>query len=728
MSIQELQEYTRISKYARYDKNKKRRETWHEQVARVMDMHREKYKDTPAILPYIDEVERAMRKKQVLGSQRALQFGGKPILDKHLRQYNCAFSYCDRPRFFQEVMYALLCGTGVGFSVQSPHVNKLPKIRPPSYGKKTYVVPDSIEGWADAQGVLVSSYFCSNQPFPEYYGYEVVFDFSLIRLEGSAISWGAKAPGPKGLAKSLELIRKVLDQASRESEYLAPIHCYDIVMHGSDAVLSGGVRRSATICLFSHYDTEMMNAKTGNWLQDNPQRGRSNNSALLVRGKITKEEFHRLFSSTRQFGEPGFVWADSEDVGLNPCAEISFICYTKEGRSGFGLCNLSTINGKKVKDEEDFYDFCRLAAIIGTIQAGYTNFPYLGADTEEIVRRDALLGVSITGMMDSPDILFNPKIQRKGAKIVLDTNKEVAAILGINPCMRSTCVKPEGTTSCLLGCASGFHPHHASLYMRLLQENELNDVLRFFELHNPQAVERSVWSSNGTDKVITFLCEVPKHLRTKNKFSALELLELVKLTEENWVSCGTRVEGNPHPELHHNVSNTINVKEDEWDGVEAYIYKHRKSFAGISLLPISGDKDYPQAPFTTVYTPQEILDTYGEGSMFASGLITEAQRVFPDLWKACDAILIKNFNAIIDGQMDWMMRVGKFAENYLGGDVRKATYLLKDVYNWKKWLDLKRNYKEVPWEEFSEEDFAIKVDEMAGAACAGGSCSISRTL
>jgi ribonucleoside-triphosphate reductase len=729
MSVEALQEYVRVSKYARFDKTKGRRETWNEQIDRVVDMHRQYYAHIPALIPYIEEVCAAMKKKQVLGSQRVLQFGGKPVLDKHLRQYNCAFSYCDRPRFFQEAMYALLCGTGVGFSVQKCHVEKLPQIFMVAQEKKTFVIPDTIEGWADSIGVLLSSYFMESSVFPEYCGYTVEFDYSQIRPEGSPISWGAKAPGPRGLQLALEKIRDVIKNALHYGFKLRPIDCYDIMMHASDAVLSGGVRRSATICLFSPDDELMMKAKTGDWFTTNPQRGRSNNSAALVRGKVTQEQFHKLFSSTREFGEPGFVWVESENVGLNPCAEISFIAFDDEGRSGWGLCNLSTINGKKIKDEQDFYKACRLASIIGTIQAGYTNFSYLGPVTESIVRRDALLGVSITGMMDNPEILFDPKIQRKGAKIVLEVNEEVAKIIGINPCKRSTCVKPEGTTSCLLGSSSGVHPHHANKYFRLLQENESSDVLKYFELHNPDAVERSVWAANGTDKVISFLCEVPRNLRTKNKFSALELLELVKSTQENWVATGTRKKGNDYPKLNHNVSNTINVKLDEWDQVEKYIFDHQEVFAGISLLPISGDKDFRQAPFTTVFTHDEIVESYGEGALFASGLIERALDCFGgDLWAACDAAIIKTHNAMSGEQISWALKLCQFAERYLGGDTKKATYLLKDVYNWKKWLDLKRVYKEVPWEDFHEEDFVLQANENAGAACSGGACTITRTL
>lgn len=327
MSLKALSDYTFYSRYARYLPEKKRRETWKEAVTRVFDMHRTKYAKQIAsnseLKQIIDEAEKAVMQKKVIGSQRALQFGGDATLAKNERIYNCSSGHIDRPRAFQEALYLLLCGVGVGFSTQYCHINKLPMVAKRNNGKKSYLIEDSIEGWSDAVGVLMSSYFEKDQPFPEYFGYEIEFDFSQIRLKGALISWGGIAPGPDGLEKALNKIVKVIerrfDKDGKSRIQLRPIDCYDIIMHESDSVLSGGIRRSATINLFSPEDTEMAMAKTGDWFLTNPQRGRSNNSALLIRNKTTREEFSKLFESTKKFGEPGFVWADHENITFNPC-------------------------------------------------------------------------------------------------------------------------------------------------------------------------------------------------------------------------------------------------------------------------------------------------------------------------------------------------------------------------------------------------------------------------
>ena len=381
-----------------------------------------------------------MLKKEVLGSQRILQFGGEPIFKHNARVYNCSFGHINRHRAYQELMYLLLCGCGVGFSVQKHHVAQLPIIARP-YEWATYVVPDTIEGWADAIGVLIASYFGGNPEFDEFVGKNVVFDYSQIRPAGSPLSSGSKAPGPDGLERSIEKIRQVLEKRlGRNSRIKArPIDVYDIIMHSADAVISGGVRRSATIALFSPDDMDMATAKTGNWFIENPQRGRSNNSALLVRDKTTKEVFNKLMASVREFGEPGFVWAESTEMGFNPCVEIGLYPVDDEtGKSGWQFCNLTEINGKKANTPEKFFAACRAASIIGTLQSAYTTFPYIGETTERITRKEALLGVSITGMMDNPEVLFDPQVQRDGAKIVKEINKEVAQLLGNNQAARTT--------------------------------------------------------------------------------------------------------------------------------------------------------------------------------------------------------------------------------------------------------------------------------------------------
>jgi len=1350
---------------------------------------------------------------------------------------NCTVSYCDRPRFFQESMYLLLCGCGVGFSVQKHHIAKLPKIGKLTNPKKhKIVIEDSIEGWADAIGSLVNSYF---QTPSEISGKEIEFDFSLIRPAGAIIkSSGGKAPGPDGLKNSLKKIKEIFERLLDEGkDRLGTIDAYDVVMHTSDAVLSGGVRRSATICLFSIDDVDMINAKTGDWFIQNPQRGRSNNSVVLIRNETTYKQFTDIIESVKEFGEPGFVWADSKEALFNPCVEIGMYAYDEDGNSGWSFCvkgdtklitkngitdiqdtigknteiwngkewcnvkpfktntnqklyrvnlsdgsyldctsehrwsvkdrfsdnysevmtkdlmsfskyplhtpppnvkftggidkeysyeygyilgdgcckrtdtknkirtpfanlfdqdlnlplhckiikednvnkhgtqytsitfpdvdkeyafemkykdglpndmfswsrtslidffagwidsdgsvasrgiriygtedklrdgqllltkmglyssvnlsqkkdtktnlgtrlndlwylqinntedlysnkfdlvksdrkqngkemyqiiknvveldglhdtfclteekrhlclfnnvithqcNLCELNVKKAKTREEFLDMCKGGAILGTLQAGYHDFEYLGEVTERIVKREALLGVSMTGMMDNPDIAFDPELQREGAKLIRKVNEKLATKIGIEPCARATCVKPAGcqkkdtlistnegilrldeigdiygeqwqehdieiytdvekkkspnfyvnglsktkkilldsglelestlnhkyrvitdnkeyvwkradelicgdvlpfslgeynggniqnltsidynwdkntpirfqkniqmpsklnddlalflgmyygdgsnhkrgirisgnsnekkgfdkltriikeqfglnskyqedyregkrcylgvyskpllawlrandllknksndisfplairkspkhiiesfilgfqladgcdksdrgisyvttskqfadeltivlraigreckmrlmpptkssfgenmrywvqerkgingninkitnyrkdyydilktlnlnnhsvdkiinisdsetetfdievedthtyisnsyishnTTSCILGTASGIHPHHSKRYFRRMQVNKLEETYKFFKKYNPLATEESVWSANNTDDIINFLCEVPKNARTKVDTDAIKLLDHVKLTQMNWVSAGRNKARCTQEWLQHNVSNTIHVRDDEWETVAKYIYQNRKYFAGISLLSVDGDKDYPQAPFTTVYTSDEITKEYGSGALMASGLIVDGLRAWDmDLWACCDAMLGKGENLSLPEfsskkeenrwkrqnnyteKMDWLRRGAQFSVRYFGGDVKKMTYCLKDVYNLKQWEDLKRVYVDVPWEHFHEQKDNTTVSDTI--ACAGGSCDV----
>lgn len=309
--------------YSRWDDDKESFENWSEAIDRVMSMHIRKYttlgKMSDDLLKLIEEASIGYKEKRVLGAQRALQFGGEQLLSKEARNYNCSVSYVDRPAFFNEAMYMLLCGAGVGFSVQKHHIEKLPSIKKPDNKKiKVFEVQDSIEGWADSFAVLLSTYFTENQVFPKYSGCRVHFDFSKIRPKGSMISGGFKAPGADGLRNALVKCEELLDREVELNSKIRPITAYDFVMHMADAVLSGGVRRSATICCFSKDDKEMLTAKTGNWFIDNPQRGRSNNSAMLLRDEVTREEFAEIMKSVKQAGEPGFIFTDNLEFLYNP--------------------------------------------------------------------------------------------------------------------------------------------------------------------------------------------------------------------------------------------------------------------------------------------------------------------------------------------------------------------------------------------------------------------------
>lgn len=603
-----IDEYVFRSKYARYNKSKKRRESWEEAVDRMMDMHAGRF---PHITKEIDDCRQAMKRRRVTGSQRALQFGGEAILEKNMRMYNCVSSYADRPRFFAEALWLLLCGCGVGFSVQSHHVAKLPEVKDPGY-PYTHVVKDSIEGWADAVNALFNAYF-EGADYPW-------FDYSNVRPKGSPIRFGGAAPGPEPLRIALDKIDEILKL--RMFDKLTTLDVFDCVMHLADSVLTAGIRRAATIATFDIDDELMLTSKTGNWFETNPQRGRANISAIAT-PKTTKEQFLKVFDSTKQFGEPGVIFLESTEMTVNPCVEIVMcptlikfknqvvedyevsllnpdrratwekLGYTFE--SGWQACNLSTINASLLRSPEDFYNAARIASTLGTIQSAYTDTGYLGDVSRQILERESLLGVSICGVMDSPDICLNAEVLRNGAATVRAANIFTARKLGIREASRTTCVKPEGTTSIVLNASSGIHPHHARKYIRRILANTDEPIFRAFCEANPHAVEDSVW---GADKVVSFALEAPEGALVKSQLGAIDFMESSKIVYENWVVPGTkqgRLEGATH-----NVSITVTVQPSEWGSVQDYLWENKDSFCGVSFLGASGDYDYPQAPLQSV--------------------------------------------------------------------------------------------------------------------------------
>jgi len=407
--------------------------------------------------------------------------------------------------------------------------------------------------------------------------------------------------------------------------------------------------------LFSPEDDEMMNAKTGNWFNENPQRGRSNNSVKLIRDETTRDQFMRIFNKQKEFGEPAFLFASTPDVGVNPCCEISFAPYLPVGhvmetgevlterKSGYQMCNLTTINGEKLKTLEDFMLAVKSATIIGTCQAGYTDFKYLNPVSRELCNREALLGVSITGMMDSPDIALNPEYQKRMAEYAIEVNRDISGRIGINPSARITCVKPEGSTSILLNTASGIHPRYAKRYFRRIQATKTDPVYQYFKQNNPHCCEESVWSSNKSDDVITFCVESPIGAITKDDISAIEFLDIIKSTQENWVITGTAIP-EMSPNLTHNTSNTISVKEHEWDEVAEYIYEHRDYFTGVSMLPDTGGI-YKQAPHEQIRSRDD--------EVIWSNLMESYQRVdYTDLCEDDDNTIHKDIVACAGGTCD----------------------------------------------------------------------------
>lgn len=713
--------------YSRWDDKKNRYESWDEAVHRVMDMHRQFYSDkmTAELEALVNEAESAYRDKYVLGAQRALQFGGDQLLKHQMRLYNCTSSYADRVEFFGEFFYILLCGAGAGVSVQKHHVAKLPRIQNRTKQAKIHTVTDDIEGWGTAADVLLSSYFVGGGKHPEYEGRRVYFDTSPIREKGSFVSGGFKAPGPEPLRRALDKIEHLLQGLVLKGvTVLEPIHVYDICMHLADAVLAGGVRRSATIFLFSVDDDAMMKAKTGNWFEENPQRGRSNNSAVIIRDQITREKFAEIMKSVKQFGEPGFVFFESTEHATNPCVEIGMFPQIN-GKSGWQGCNLAELNGAKANTKAEFLKACRAGAILGTLQAGYTNFKFIGEHNKAIFDREALLGVSITGWMNNPHVLLDEATLKEGAELIKTVNRQVAAIIGINPAARTTCVKPAGNASVLLQTASGIHGEHAPLYIRNVQMNKESEIAQLIRQMNPYMVEESVWSSNKTDWVVSFPIIAPKTSIFRKDLLGVDLLEKVRLVQQNWIEYGTDESLCVDPTVRHNVSNTVSVTD--WDEVEDYLFENRKYFAGVSLLSASGDKDYNQAPNTEILTEDQIIRRYGRGAMFASGLIVDAIKGFDNLWDAiriAQQVTDAGDREKADARADWIRRYRKYTNNYFRGDTKDSEYCLKAVYLLHKWHKIQENLVQVDFVNQLTAKEYVDIDTMGAAACIGGACEI----
>lgn len=906
-SRKEIGDYIFVSKYARTVNGKK--ETWNESVDRVMDMHYRHLADDMAIKEgnekeidsYLKFAERLYRDQVILGAQRALQYGGDSLLKNHSRNFNCTGSYIDRIEFFQELMHLLLCGAGAGYSVQRVHTEKLPKLK--GVDEKSdpvnIVIDDSIEGWAFAVGEVVKVHYL-NLP-------SINFDYSLIRPKGSFISGGFKAPGPEPLKKCIEKLNKVLRKI--KGRKATPFELHRMACIIADAVISGGIRRSALLCQFDADDEEMLNCKTGNWFSEYPELARANNSAVIL-PNTAKETYDKIFESIKEFGEPGLVFLSHKDVVYNPCCftgdtmlltsegyrkfcevaswsvrkdEYPLLLINKDGEkksgrvwsngykhvirltfdsgrriectpdhrfmlqdgleciasnligkivkgfdgtdskcieimdsgnieevydfeildeehwgvvngliahncevgmfpkfrnkdgvheSGFSFCNLTEINGSRIKTREQFLDACKGAAILGTIQASYTNFKVLSPVSRKIAERDALIGVGITGMCENPEILFDPQLQEEGARVVKETNRRVADLIGINHAARTTVIKPSGNSSQLLGCtSSGIHKFHFKRFIRNIQAANTEQALQHVKEVNPVMVRPSVYNKEG-ESVISFPVELDDNVLTSEDSSALDFLKLVKLTKEHWIEVGTNFD---HPfykeypemkDLRMNVSNTCTVRDEEWEEVREYVWKNRDVFSGISFLPKGGDLIYPQAPYTSVLDEKELAERYGAGAILAGGLIVDGLAVFnDDLWLACDVamgrnnhhliltdkdisdfilshlkdgkllvevngVMISDVNAIsshlqsiVDKKVDWVRRFKNFATKYLDGDLSRTEFCLKHVSLFHRWQKLK-GMKHVDWESVSWNEEWVDAGSTVAQACSGGMCEL----
>ena len=608
LSTSILSDITVHMKYAKFIPELQRRETWHELVTRNKVMHQKKY---PNIANEIEEAYKLVYDKKVLPSMRSLQFGGKPIEISPNRIYNCAYLPIDDWRAFSETMFLLLGGTGVGYSVQKHHVEQLPEIRKPKANRsKRFLIGDSIEGWADAIKTLMRAYF-EGLSTPE-------FDYSDIRHKGALlVTSGGKAPGPQPLKDCIHNIKKILD-TKNDGEKLTPIEVHDIICFIADAVLTGGIRRAALISLFSFDDEEMLASKFGAWWELNPQRGRANNSAVILRHKVTEEDFFDLWKKIEESGsgEPGVYFSNDKDWGTNPCCEIAL--------RPNQFCNLCEINASNITSQEDLEERVKAAALIGTLQAGYTDFHYLREVWKRTTEKDALIGVGMTGIGSGEVLKYDLEA---AAKVVMKENARIAKLIGINKSARSTTVKPSGTSSLVLGTASGIHAWHNDYYIRRIRVGKNEAIYTYLSIYHPELIEDEYFKPKE-QAVISVPVKAPEGSIFRFE-SPMDLLERVRLFNTKWVRAGHRDGQNTH-----NVSVTVSIKKEaemvtklddngiqmldangqpvleprrdadgdvvykvnEWPAVGEWMWANRGTFNGISVLPYDGGT-YIQAPF-----------------------------------------------------------------------------------------------------------------------------------
>jgi ribonucleoside-diphosphate reductase alpha chain len=570
-----LSEITTYMKYAKYVPELKRRETWTELVTRNKEMHQKKF---PQLKNEIEESYKLVYAKKVLPSMRSLQFAGKPIELNNSRIFNCSFLPINDWRSFSEIMFLLLSGCGVGYSVQTHHVDELPEIKVPTKQKR-YLIGDSIEGWADAVRMLCKAYF-TGAPLP-------LFDYRDIRAKGAQlITVGGKAPGPEPLKECLFNLQKVFDR-KKNGDKLTSLDAHDMACHIADAVLSGGIRRAALISLFNLDDEEMLTCKFGAWWEQNPQRGRANNSAVVIRHKIDEEEFLKLWKKIELSGsgEPGIYFSNDKEWGTNPCCEIAL--------RPFQFCNLCEVNVSNVESQEDLNERVRVGAFIGTLQAAYTDFHYLRDIWRKTTEKDALLGVGMTGIGSGVILAYDLK---KAADLAKAENARVAEIIGVNKAARVTTVKPSGTSSLVLGTSSGIHAWHNDYYIRRIRVGKNEAIYNYLAINHPELVEDDFFKPT-IQAVISVPQKAPAGsiLRTEN---VIDMLERTKRFNLQWVKKGHRKGANTN-----NVSATVSINENEWEQVGNWMWENRDTFNGLSVLPYFGGS-YTQAPFEDITEEQ----------------------------------------------------------------------------------------------------------------------------
>ncbi|MBS1490853.1 MAG: hypothetical protein JSS93_10025 [Bacteroidetes bacterium] len=558
-------------KYARYLPELQRRELWSEICDRYESMMAAKY---PHMTEEIHDVMQFVHQKKVLPSMRAMQFAGAPIIKNNSRIYNCAYMPVDDIRAFSEAMFLLLGGTGVGFSVQQHHVAKLPLIKKATKHRR-FLIGDSLEGWADSIKMIMKANFGQSDAHPD-------FDYSDVRPKGARlVTAGGKAPGPEPLKVCHAHLVAVLDR-KKDGERLTPLECHDIMCYIANAVLAGGIRRSAMISLFTPGDEEMLTCKFGNWWELNEQRGRANNSAVLSREHTTKEEFLSLWKKIELSGagEPGFYFSNHIDWGTNPCCEIAL--------RPFQFCNLCEINVSDVETQEELNARARAASFLGTLQAGFTDFHYLRDVWKQTTEQDALIGVGMTGIASNRvsklDLL-------EAAAEVKHINTVISKKINIEFAARCTTIKPSGTSSLVLGTSSGIHAWHNDFYLRRMRIGKNEALYEYLKIRHPELIEDDLLNSKQGIVCIPQKAPSGSTLRTE---SVMDLLERIKAFNLEWVRSGYRLGYNAN-----NVSATVSIKNHEWELVGEWMWENKASYNGLSVLPFDSG-NYKQPPFEDI--------------------------------------------------------------------------------------------------------------------------------